>query len=80
MSPNHGFSFDEIDTLFKNNFKNYCIFDNALYPLSRIEFEIWQERVRNNQMATIISENINFEETYLRPDLNFDTKLTNFTS
>lgn len=74
MSPNHGFSFDEINDFFKNHFTNYCIFENALFPLSGSEFKLWKERVRNNKTATIISQNINFDETYMRPDINFEVK------
>jgi 2-polyprenyl-3-methyl-5-hydroxy-6-metoxy-1,4-benzoquinol methylase len=63
MFPDHGFSYEEINKLFSTNFKEYCIFENALFPLSGNEGELWKQRLANGKTGVIISEAINFDET-----------------
>jgi 2-polyprenyl-3-methyl-5-hydroxy-6-metoxy-1,4-benzoquinol methylase len=67
LSGDHGFYFHEINSLFKKNFKEFCIFENALLPFdekTRIE---WKKRMTNYETGIIISELINLSETVL-PD------------
>lgn len=67
MLCDHGFSFNEIERLMKNNFKQYVIFENALIPFGK-QKHLWSQRLQQKQIGAVISENINFDETVLPPD------------
>ncbi|OGY44590.1 MAG: hypothetical protein A3B89_04010 [Candidatus Buchananbacteria bacterium RIFCSPHIGHO2_02_FULL_40_13] len=64
LLENHGFSFDEINNLFKNNFSQYYIFENAFIPIGKNEL-LWKKRLNNENIGIIVSELINFNEAVL---------------
>ena len=64
---NHGFSFKEIDALFKANFAEFYIFENALIPYADKK-QLWQARLDKGETGIIITENINLTETVIPKD------------
>lgn len=60
----HGFSYEEINNLFKRRFTKFCIFENALIPFGDRK-SLWEKRLLNKKIGIIISELINFEEIAL---------------
>ncbi|MFC2171938.1 class I SAM-dependent methyltransferase [Acidobacteriota bacterium] len=64
MLPDHGFSFEEIQSLMDHNFDRYVIFENALIPFKERK-EFWRKRLEQGKTGVIISENINLKETVL---------------
>jgi 2-polyprenyl-3-methyl-5-hydroxy-6-metoxy-1,4-benzoquinol methylase len=66
MLEEHGFSYDELQALFKNNFSNFCIFENALIPSDNARLS-WEKRLQEKRVGIIVSEQINLSETFL-PD------------
>jgi len=64
MLSKHGFSFDEIDVLFRKSFLQYCIFENALVPFGDKRI-LWERRLSEDRTGVIISERINLSETVL---------------
>lgn len=66
MLDEHGFSYDELYQLFNKNFSKFCIFENAFIPSGPAR-TLWEARLRQNEVGVIISQQINFSETFL-PD------------
>lgn len=64
MLDNHGFSFNEIQTLLADNFDKFCIFENALAPYSG-KIASWNERLSANDVGIIVTQDLNFNETVL---------------
>lgn len=66
MYPDHGFSFDELDDLFSKQAEQYVIFENALVPAGE-RAELWGRRSKEGRTGVVVSQLIDFSETYL-PD------------
>ena len=49
MLDEHGFSYDELQALCKNNFSNFCIFENAFIPAGDAK-TLWEARSRRNEV------------------------------
>jgi 2-polyprenyl-3-methyl-5-hydroxy-6-metoxy-1,4-benzoquinol methylase len=64
MLDDHGFSYDELYQLSNKNFSKFCIFENAFIP-SGTARTLWQRRLQEKRVGVIISEKINFSETFL---------------
>jgi hypothetical protein len=64
MWPDHGFSFDEISSLFGRHFARFEVFENAFVP-PRSRRGLWDARVRDGRVGTVISENIRLDEAVL---------------
>ena len=64
---NHGFYFDEISNLFGNSFQRFCIFENALMPFDEEEKHKWESRKLDGRSGVIVTESINFWETFVIP-------------
>jgi SAM-dependent methyltransferase len=62
----HGFSFEEIDSLMTRHFTRYCIFENALIPSSEAE-RLWSARLASGRTGVVVSESIDLAETALVP-------------
>ena len=63
MLPNHGFSYDEIDSLIKSFFfKNYVIIENALLPPAE-RLHLWEKRKAIGKTGLSFELDINFDET-----------------
>lgn len=60
----HGFSYEEINNLFKKRFSKFCIFENALTPFDERK-SLWKKRFANKKTGIIVSELINFQEIAL---------------
>ena len=69
----HGFSFDEINTLFKKSFLHYCIFENALVPFGDAK-SLWKKRLSEGNVGVIISEHISLSKTVLPDGVNPEIK------
>lgn len=74
MLEDHGFSFDEINSLLSKNFQQYCIFENALVPFRNKDKVLWERRVCEGRTGIIISENINLAETVLQGNCEPESK------
>lgn len=61
LVDDHGFTYEEINSLFKAHFKNYCVFENALLPNNKKLIQ-YKKRVKNRQKGVTISEIINESE------------------
>jgi len=66
MLGKHGFYFDELNNLFKENFSQFCIFESALVPFGKKK-SLWGKRLSEGNVGVIISGIINLSETVL-PD------------
>ncbi|MFX1392102.1 MAG: class I SAM-dependent methyltransferase [Promethearchaeota archaeon] len=64
LLSHHGFSFEEINNLFSNKFKKFCIFENSLVPFDQNKKK-WEKRLSKGDVGIIISEKINLNETVL---------------
>jgi len=64
MLADHGFSFDEIQNLFRTTFSTYYIFENALIPSDKRK-ALWEKRLAGGKVGMVVSENINLSETVL---------------
>ena len=62
MMPDHGFSFEEIQSLVEKNFQKYLIFENALVPPGGAR-SLWEKRVAEGRVGITIAERINLAET-----------------
>lgn len=60
----HGFSFDAINNLMKSEFKEYCIFENALIPAGERK-KLWNRRLKLGKTGIVISEEIKESEIAL---------------
>lgn len=69
LSGEHGFYFQEIDNLFKENFRKYCIFENALMPYDETGMALWKNRKSSNSIGIVVSQLINLSETVLPNDV-----------
>lgn len=69
----HGFSYTNINKLFKNEFKQYYIFENALIPFGNRK-RLWMDRLKNGRVGIIISELINKSEVPLEEGENPEFK------
>lgn len=69
MLGGHGFSFEEMDSLFRDQFTTYCIFENALVPTGEGRVA-WEGRVAAGRTGVVITEEINLSETVLENDVN----------
>ncbi len=78
MLHDHGFSYEEISSLMKRNFKKYIIFENALIPFGKSK-KLWKKRLSKRNVGIIISEKINLSETLLpehaKPELKKGDKI-----
>ncbi|MGZ4275053.1 MAG: methyltransferase domain-containing protein [Solirubrobacteraceae bacterium] len=61
----HGFSWDELTSLFRAHFDDYCIFENALAPFEPDSRRAWEARSAEGRTGIVVSEPIVFEETVL---------------
>lgn len=73
MLGEHGFSFDEINTLFHKYFLQFCIFENALLPFKDKRL-LWEKRLSEEKVGIIISELIDLSETVLPDGVNPEIK------
>ena len=64
LLDDHGFSFDEIHTLFKDNFATFCIFENALIPFGAAK-AAWERRLAEGRAGVVVTENVDFTETVI---------------
>lgn len=64
LVEDHGFSFEEINTLFKKKFSKFCIFENALIPFDKRK-SLWQKRLLNKKTGIVVSELIKIAEIAL---------------
>jgi len=64
----HGFSFDEVETLFQKNFTQFCIFENALVPFGNKKL-LWEKRLSEGKVGIIVTESINLSETVILDDV-----------
>jgi 2-polyprenyl-3-methyl-5-hydroxy-6-metoxy-1,4-benzoquinol methylase len=62
--PDHGFSFEEISHLMRQNFQQFLLFENALVPVGEARL-LWERRFQEGKTGTVISERINLAETPL---------------
>ena len=69
----HGFYFDEINSLFKNHFARYVIFENALVPFDKSR-GLWEKRVAEGKVGVIVSEHIDRSETCISEDATVELK------
>jgi 2-polyprenyl-3-methyl-5-hydroxy-6-metoxy-1,4-benzoquinol methylase len=67
LHSNHGFSYDEITALFKAQFRDFLLFENALVPFGSAR-EAWERRSTAGRTGTVVSEVINLDETVLPDD------------
>lgn len=85
MLNEHGFSYEEIDNLFKNNFSRYLIIENALVPSGEHKVQ-WEKRFQEGKHGLIVTERINLSETVLsgneEPELKkgIDAGVINFAN
>lgn len=75
MFPDHGFSYAEIDGLLKDNFRTYCLFENALVPFSRMGRDSWELRAMSGRHGVIVSERLDFGETVIPSGVTVQTKV-----
>lgn len=61
---NHGFSFEEIETLIRGHFVQYCIFENALIPFGSSR-ELWERRLADDRTGVVVNQAINMDEMVL---------------
>ncbi|MCW4003155.1 MAG: class I SAM-dependent methyltransferase [Candidatus Bathyarchaeota archaeon] len=73
MLNSHGFSFEEINVLFKKHFSQFCIFENALVPFGNAK-SLWEYRLSKGKTGVIVSENISLAETVLPEGVNPEIK------
>lgn len=81
MLPDHGFSYAEIYSFMKKNFKDFIIFENALVPFGKSKKQ-WEKRVSKGKVGIIISEKTNLAETLLlenaKPEIKKGLKIGKF--
>lgn len=58
LLPGHGFSYDELSSLFPGPFAAWCLVENALVPHSRAGTAAWEERVRSGRIGRIATASI----------------------
>lgn len=68
MLGEHGFSFDEVQSLFQKNFLQFVIFENALAPFGD-KRPLWEHRLSEGKIGVTVSENINLSETVITDDV-----------
>lgn len=59
----HGFSFDEITSLFESCFDEFVLFENAFVPFEPAARRAWEERVASGRIGTVVSSAIDFHDT-----------------
>ena len=64
MLEDHGFAFDELNTLLSDNFDDFVIFENALVPYTK-NVSSWNDRLKNGNLGVIVEEMINPDEIAL---------------
>lgn len=64
MIEGHGFSYEEMDNLLRNNFSRYCMFENALMPSGSGKIS-WERRLASGKVGIILTERLNFHETVI---------------
>ncbi len=64
MLEDHGFAFDELNTLLSDHFDDFVIFENALVPYNK-NVSSWNDRLTNGNLGVIVEEMINLDETAL---------------
>lgn len=62
LMGDHGFHFDEMQTLMRRSFKRFCIFENALIPVGPQRLS-WERRVAAGATGVVVSQNIDLGET-----------------
>ena len=70
----HGFSYDEITTLFARWFERRRVFENAFVPFEPPARRAWEERVATGRIATIVSERIDLDDTVVPPSARAELK------
>lgn len=73
MLSDHGFGFREIEALCRRHFREYVLFENALISSGEGRHS-WLERERRGEVATVISQDINFDEIVLVKDTKPEIK------
>ncbi len=73
MIEGHGFSYEEMDNLLRNNFARYCMFENALVPLGSGK-TAWEQRVISGKVGIVVNESINFSETVIADGMPLQVK------
>lgn len=66
MLGDHGFSYDEIRSLFSKYFRDVCIFENAFVPTPANKRQ-WTERQSSGRTGVVISQCINLNESVVQP-------------
>lgn len=64
LLPTHGFSFEEIRSLFSAHFDDVCVFENALLPFGELA-QTWQRRLAEGNIGVIVTQTLNLDETPL---------------
>jgi 2-polyprenyl-3-methyl-5-hydroxy-6-metoxy-1,4-benzoquinol methylase len=59
----HGFSFEELTSLFAERFDAHCVFENALVPEDSRGRESWERRRAAGRVGVVVSERIDFTES-----------------
>lgn len=54
----HGFTYQEMEALFSEEFKQFVIFENALVPFEPSWLAEWEGRLRSGKVGTVVSENV----------------------
>ena len=62
LIEDHGFSFEEIETIIKRYFPRYCIFENALVPFGPSK-ELWEVRRSKGRTGVVVTQAINYDDT-----------------
>lgn len=73
MIAEHGFSFEETETLMKRHFKRFLIFENALAPFGE-QRRLWDERRELGRTGVVVSERIRLDETVVPADTEPELK------
>lgn len=63
LMKNHGFTYDEIQSLFGQRFNTWLLIENALVPFDEEQRRRWEERLNLGRVGLVISEKLNLAET-----------------
>ena len=67
LLPGHGFSYQEITSLFQRNFVKFCIFENSFVPFDEKTKRLWEDRRISGNTGIVIAEDINLNEVICPP-------------
>jgi len=74
LLPGHGFSFDELHSLFSERFDDFRIFENALVPYEPDAREAWRRRAAAGRVGVVVDEEIDESEVLLPTSASVDLK------